>query len=150
MEDDQLIYEYFKVFSRLEYALKRVGLVKENPTKIDIDWEAFRISISEKYTGNEVRHQVNYIIENPPQKQFFEKGKLLWKQAKPQHKDELTLLLVYIKRVRNNLFHGGKYQGDTLPMLDRDIVLISFSLTILQHLISLNLRVKKAYFSNDK
>jgi hypothetical protein len=44
---------------------------------------------------------------------------------------ELERLLIYIRRMRNNLFHGGKSQPGSPMQVDRNANLLRHGLTIL-------------------
>jgi len=48
-----------------------------------------------------------------------------------------------VRRVRNNLFHGGKF----LPGGDRDQVLVQYALAVLRACLPLNADVETAYAS---
>ena len=74
---------------------------------------------------------VDYFKVNPPRKQTVDGGRVEWSSVDPGTQLELDRLLVLVRRVRNNLFHGGKFQGATSdPSLDE--MLLSQSLVILE------------------
>ena len=58
-----------------------------------------------------------------------------------------TSLFRHIRRVRNNLFHGGKFGGNWLEP-DRSKLLLTYSLMILNELIKLNARLSEAIKSS--
>ncbi|MBK0795138.1 hypothetical protein GZV14_28120, partial [Escherichia coli O25b:H4-ST131] len=41
----------------------------------------------------------------------IEDDSLVWDDSLPQEKDLAKFLFLLIRRVRNNLFHGGKFNG---------------------------------------
>ena len=52
-----------------------------------------------------------YILENPPMKQVLnERGKVIWKEV-PNNDKTVEALFGHIRRIRNNLFHGAKFNG---------------------------------------
>lgn len=67
-----LITEFFFVFSRFEYALKRAGLVKPKRRSAEPDWDTFGESIEGRYNPNETSElasAVHYLLSEPPQRQ---------------------------------------------------------------------------------
>jgi hypothetical protein len=50
-----------------------------------------------------------YLRRNPPRKQVLRQGRLAWSDSRDTSLSEIEQLLVDIRRVRNNLFHGGKF-----------------------------------------
>lgn len=103
-ETSKIIFNFFETFSRFEYALKRVGyncgdgMAKAN-------WKKFSQDVNDKFkidADNELTKSVDYILNNPPNKQVVEDGVLSWSSNKPDAKSDTELLFQYIKRVRNN------------------------------------------------
>jgi len=55
---------------------------------------------------------IKYLLEHPPKKQAIIRGTLSWQDSQPDRNSPmLQNLLVLVRRVRNNLFHGGKFPG---------------------------------------
>lgn len=69
-------------------------------------------------------------MEEPPRKQVIEKGLLEWKAVSAHGQTLGEQLLVYVRRVRDNLFHGGKFNGHWFAP-ERSEVLMRYSLTVL-------------------
>ena len=110
---NKLAIEMFKTFSRFEYALKAAGF-HNGEGKAEPNWRAFSESITEHLKSpntDELAESIKYIIEQPPNKQIIENNILSWSEAKPNTNTESDLILLYVRRVRNNLFHGGKFNG---------------------------------------
>jgi hypothetical protein len=150
MEHEKLILEFFLLFSKLEYALKMAGFNKGNGNA-EANWNAFAESISDKFNRNnnaELTKGVDYILKNPPNKQIIKNGILEWSSTQPNSKSETDLLLQYICRVRNNLFHGGKYKGSLLENPDRSEQLLTSCVTILTYCLELSPNVKEAFDEN--
>ena len=139
--------EFFLIFSRFEYALKRSGYVKENRGYIEADWSKFGKYIEPKTEFTEITEAKKYLLERPPRKRILENGKLSWEAMNNLNNDVGSLIRI-IKAVRNNLFHGGKYPNPVGPVKDlsRDKELIEHSITVLKHLLCLSPEVKGYYF----
>lgn len=130
--------QFFRVFSRFEYSLKRSKYAKSNHNTVEVDWEKFANTYKQKYSDARKEESeidaIKYFKENPPKKQILEKGVLSWEQTKSnfESSNELGEILVLIRRVRNNLFHGGKYPVSPIPESARDDVLLKNSITIIR------------------
>ena len=150
MKHEQLIYKFFWQFSRFEYALKIVGFRNENGDARP-DWDAFTKSIKDDFikdSNEELAKSVDYILDHPPKKQVVIDGELKWSTDLPNNMAELNLLLVLVRRVRNNLFHGGKYKDRYLAEPERSEQLISACISILKHCLSLSHEVSEAFKFN--
>jgi hypothetical protein len=100
----------FFMFSRFEYALKRGGYVqwteeaKPDWGRYARDHAALLISIS----SSEFTDAVALLKDSPPKKQIIRDGHLDWGQDRSVSGFDFARLLCLVRRVRNNLFHGGK------------------------------------------
>src|SRR3712207_6356752 len=68
-----LITEFFFVFSRFEYALKRAGFVRPDRRNAEADWDAFGDSVEQQYAfdeDGELTTSVNYLLSDPPKRQI--------------------------------------------------------------------------------
>jgi len=103
----------FITISRLEYALKASDFYCGNHRRVEPDWERFARTlepvVDDEYRPNSVINSFKYILENPPKKQIIKGEKLDWIHAEPAAVNEVDKILKYVRRVRNNLFHGGKF-----------------------------------------
>jgi len=135
------VVKFFLIFSRFEYALKQAGF-RKGDRRAEANWDCFsdRINVylpSRKNGYDEFRNAIDYLNRCPPRIQIVKERngtKLLdWKCYKPQG-NEARVLTEYIRRIRNNLFHGGKFPFD--PELD--IPLINHATTVLKHLLELD------------
>ena len=91
----------------------------------------------------------DYFISQPPRKQILDSGVLGW--SKPQfHKREpfFTWLLLMVRSVRNNLFHGGKFPMAPIEDPSRNTDLLQHSITIIYACLQLDTTVAH-YFSSD-
>lgn len=84
------------------------------------------------------------MLANPPKKQIVEGGVLGWSASTPQTDLQSDRLLIYVRRVRNNLFHGGKFNGRWFEP-ERSTVLMQHSLTILNACLAASPAVSEAY-----
>jgi len=153
--DKQKAYVFFIVFSRFEYALKNGGYcTKTNTkdTKAKADWDRFgrdlRIIFNE-YSSKELDCAVKYIVEGPPKLQTYDNNNLNWEDSnryENQNQSLIEWLLLMIRRIRNNLFHGGKYPNFPVEEPSRNWELIDNSLIILMSCIDLKENVKDYFY----
>lgn len=148
-ETSEIICNFFETFSRFEYALKRVGY-NCGDGMAKVDWEKFIQDINDIFkidADKKLKESVNYILKNPPNKQVVEDGELSWSSNKPDANSDTELLFQYIKRVRNNLFHGGKYNGKYLEDPTISYKLLNSSIVILHYTLNLSQEVESAFHS---
>jgi hypothetical protein len=104
--------ELFRILSRFEYALKETGFGKVGRNEdVDVDWDGFANSQLGVDFLQSVREKgiSPTLLTKPPSRQVLRSGKLDWAVAgAPQSVQDL---FGAVRRVRNNLFHGGK-SGD--------------------------------------
>jgi len=53
---------------------------------------------------------------------------------------------MHIRRIRNNLFHGGKFVGGHLEEFDRNFRLVKCALLILKEIVNFDKKVKNAFY----
>jgi hypothetical protein len=148
-----LVYEFFFVFSRFEHSLLANNFIAERNGAVVADWDKFARTVNEGFNrtiGSDVEKAIRYYEEVPPKKQVLQLGRLAWKNVTPETKERLGRLLVLIRRVRNNLFHGEKFgvllEGDS----KRDADLLEHGLTILYACLWTNSEVKARFYSETK
>ncbi|EEJ2708096.1 hypothetical protein B5637_004398, partial [Salmonella enterica subsp. enterica serovar Kiambu] len=129
---EKLILDFICVFSRLEYALKVSGFARGDSKKVEPCWDCFAKKINDnflKIENEDLKKAVGYLLESPPRKQILSEGKIIF-QDQPVDKKQRTTqqLLLMIRRVRNNLFHGGKYCPDGEKESGRNEDLLNASL----------------------
>jgi hypothetical protein len=126
-----LAWKFFVFFSRFEYALKRGGFLTADNSTATPNWDAFgRRYVSEyeqlKKSLPRFDNAVKYFFSQPPRKQCHENGTLSWSQPQRYENErcEFVRLLLMIRCVRNNLFHGGKFPLMPIkdPSRDRDLL----------------------------
>jgi hypothetical protein len=145
-----LIFKFFITFSRFEYALKSAGFCDGNENSIKPSWDKFANSIRLKFDyfiDENLTNAVEYLISNPPKKQVLDSGILVFKNR--SNLDELNIvhrLKLNICDIRNNLFHGGKFDGDFEPEISRNYLLLKNALTVLDNWLLLEEDVKHYFF----
>lgn len=122
----------FVSFSRFEYALKRAHFARreqEGGTRLG----QIADELGPPFFG-EVRNSgiARDPIAKTPKSQIVIDGELSWKDAEPV--GDVRTLFVAIRRVRNNLFHGGKFPQPIGPLakVSRDRKLLAQPLAVLQ------------------
>lgn len=141
--DRDLAFQFLVEFARFEFALKAARFVYqgENERNLEVDFDCFARAIAEpfqKRLGNGDEDLIaarNYFHELPPQKQIWNGHGPDWKEALPQNQVESAFLLILLRRVRNNLFHGGKGWKRPDDTLDRDNKLLKHGLKIMEAMI---------------
>jgi hypothetical protein len=144
--DTKLVIKFFAMFSRTEYALKQAkyfSYPSENTGTVDAkaDWCKFARELNNLYPEQieNLLQAAKYLREQPPKKQIVKQQngefQLTWIPS-PKPKD-LIDLLVLVRRVRNNLFHGGKYPEGPEEKLSRDRDLMKSCLVILEECLRL-------------
>lgn len=145
--DRELVFYFFVAFSLFEKALKENGFyqVKGNED-IQPDWRRLASTIDEQFTATqnlpenqELKTVVDYFINNPPKKQVFRDSHIQFVNTGRSSDSDTAWLAILINRVRNNLFHGGKFSYER----PRDRELLQFSLIILEEWANLNPDVKR-------
>jgi hypothetical protein len=139
--NEGVVLEFFVTFSRFECALKRARFVKgDKHGNAHPDWEKFVRKVARRLgeiTGGEFIKAKSYLLQNPPLKQVFrkpDKGVRWEENCKRDGESEGEYLLRLVRAVRNNLFHGGKYEYSVV--IDdhalRNNELLKASLTVLE------------------
>ena len=147
-EPDELAYIFFKRFARFEYALKAAGF-NNGEGEAKPNWDAFAKSIRpnfEHVQAQLLKDATTYILTNPPKKQIVENGKLGWDRSLCRSPYDADKLLVYVRRVRNNLFHGGKFNGHWFEP-ERSAELMKYSLIVLEACLDASEAVNEAFNS---
>jgi hypothetical protein len=132
----------------MEYALKASGFARGNEKNVEADWDAFAKHIGtvlDPSISEDLQVAVDYLLTTPPKKQVLKKN-IAWLDSPPDNKQSLAQqVLSMVRRVRNNLFHGGKFMPVANAHRDRDELLVKHSLVVLRACIPLNHSVERAY-----
>ena len=143
---NKLSIDMFRVFARFEYALKAAGF-HHGAGRAEPNWEKFARSIGstlDEPDTKKLQEAVQYILEHPPKKQVIKNDKIDWYEVEPDHISRTELILLFVRRVRNNLFHGGKFHGHWFEPV-RDYDLLRHSLIILRACLAASGPVGNAY-----
>ncbi len=133
--DRYLVLEFFTVFSRFEYALKREGFLTTANGDANPNWDGFfdrykDISLRLCTASSDAKH----ILSNPPMKQIVRNNVLGWTSANSEDELEYQRLNLFIRRIRNNLFHGGKFPFAPVAEPARNEKLIRAALNVLNEI----------------
>jgi hypothetical protein len=125
---------FFFYFARFEYALKRAGFVTTTDDA-QPDWDAFGnkyASVVATDQTPELLQAMAYLTGAPPKKQVVTNAGLEWSDDNFNGAFDLLRGLVLLRRVRNNLFHGGKFQSGLAAEVSRDMKLLNASLAVME------------------
>jgi len=132
--ENGLAAEFFAAFARWEFALKDSGYFVPNREDAVADWDRLANELGIHFLPNrtkEVADAVEFLMKVPPNKQVIEDGRInLVPRPRPATEPQLLSLIHYVRRMRNNLFHGGK-DFSTLAFVERDKTLLKHGLIIL-------------------
>ncbi len=148
--DHDLLIEFFLTFARFEFALKAAGFVRGGLQGARPDWDSFGRSL-DLHTARLDRNcaaAVEYFSLHPPWRQVVTANRLAWDSAvrfAPVERMEQVLELV--RRVRNNLFHGGKFSDGVHNDPGRNELLLRHSLAVLHRCLELSPSVAADYDS---
>ena len=145
-ELDQLAQMMFRTFSRLEYALKASGF-HCGDGDANANWRKFSESLSglfDQPRGETFKAAVAYVLAHPPKKQVIVDDHLDWRVVEPDTNLTSDRVLIYVRRVRNNLLHGGKFNGHWFEP-ERSEALLRHSLSILHACLAASPDVSAAF-----
>jgi hypothetical protein len=145
----ELITEFFISFARFECALKEGGFTNGGANRVVPNWGRFVSNIRSKYylsKSQQINDAVNYITGKPPKIQILIGGSLTRRnRIFSSGDDEITKLKLSICDIRNNLFHGGKFQGIYEEDVSRNYMPLKHSITILNYWLTLNTTVNQNF-----
>lgn len=134
----------FKIMMRLEFALKDQGYIKGNTgSAAEVAWDKYAKEKLGKPFFDKIKKtgRAEVLISKPPKRQTVNADSTLcWKQA--NQAQNITDLIMYLRRVRNNLFHGGK-SGD--PDSDRNAELFENSLFVIDEVLKFDFDLKTSF-----
>jgi hypothetical protein len=133
----ELTVEFLGTFARFEYALKRAGYVEGDDKSVAADWDRFGrdvAAISPEALACMVA-SCPYLQDHPPKKQVLRDGGLVWKTRGASGGTVIQEILLSVRTVRNNVFHGGKFPEGPVAEPLRDERLIRDCLAVLNSLL---------------
>lgn len=132
---DKFAFTFFKLFAQYESMLKEKGFFQVGKSgNIFVDWNRFANEVIGKNFMTDLgvdAPAADYILDQPPKKQVAIREKIVWMDV-PTTEKSVQILFTYICRVRNNLFHGAKFNGTWFDP-ERSEALLKHSLTVLEH-----------------
>lgn len=132
---DQLAFRFFRLFARFEATLKERGFYRVENGRIVVDWDRFATEVVGKQFLAELGDKAEaaiYVLSEPPKRQGPNtEGKIVWIDVSADDKSAQALV-GHIRRMRNNLYHGGKFNGTWFDP-ERSELLLAHGLTILEH-----------------
>lgn len=153
VEIDDLAVSFFYVFSRFEYALKRNDYFKGDGKEVVADWDRFGGDLDNNLPLSGVNSEAfkeasNYIFEYSPKKQIVSNKKLDWKELSFDDKNFKNLLIL-VRRIRNNLFHGGKFPGRPVDGSERNQELLRAGRVIILGCLEFDKKVEHEFYRNE-
>ncbi|WP_137169898.1 hypothetical protein [Marinomonas sp. FW-1] len=144
-----LAIEFMATFSRMEHALKSTGYVLGYEGKVEPSWDQFANEIHEQFdqlASEELVAAKNLLLNSPPRKQVLQRGQVIFQeQVLDQNQRTTQQIIRFVRTVRNNLFHGGKFLPTGEVESGRNEALVKSSLKIIKACIEVNERVKQSY-----
>jgi len=144
-----LAIEFMATFSRMEHALKSTGYALGNQGKVEPDWDRFANEIDQQFdqlNNNQLTEAKDFLLNSPPRKQVLQDGLVTFQeQTVDQNQRTTQQVLRFVRTVRNNLFHGGKYLPTGENEVGRNEELVKASLKVIKACIELNDGVRQSY-----
>jgi hypothetical protein len=137
----ELTLEFLATFARFEFALKKVGYAQGDDSKVSPDWDSFAKDVAQldRAALAPVLNACEYLQQHPPKKQVLQHGVLHWGARQGTSGSAIGDVLLSVRTVRNNVFHGGKFPDGMITDPLRDEQLIRDCLSVLKGLLELPL-----------
>jgi hypothetical protein len=153
IEGQELVNEFFVAFSRFEYALKAtIAYAKGNNGKVEPNWDRFISDVRDdfdKTKSKELTEAVDFLLNNPPRIQILIHDSISWTdRVFSINTRDINKLSLHIRDIRNNLFHGGKFNGDFQRDVSRNYILINSALIVINELVILRDDVRNNFLSD--
>ena len=112
---DLIAFKFFKLFAQYESSLKERGFYRvSGKGGIIVDWDRFacdRIGSDFLAQMGDQAEAATFILNAPPQKQAVDaNGHIVWQEV-ANDDQSVQALFGHLSRMRNNLFHGAKFNG---------------------------------------
>jgi len=126
--DINLVICFFNYFSRFEHALKMRGFKKldRDGYIVGVAWRSYNPEIQYPTKTNQLDKAIEYLCQFPVKRQ---KDNLSWEAVSPITPANFSDALNAVPKIRNNLFHGGKYLK---PDPKRDSALINAAIVLIK------------------
>ncbi|MFP8832815.1 hypothetical protein ACLIJR_00950 [Hydrogenophaga sp. XSHU_21] len=133
-----LAFDFFFWFSRFEFALKENGYLKSHSrgAKAEPGWKEF---VDKWHSTYILSSEACALLAAKPEQQIVgPNDELKWREVDlTKSKSDLSNLVLLLKTVRNNLFHGGKHGGAGWDDPYRTEILLSSGIAVLNQLAQL-------------
>lgn len=146
----ELACEFLAVFARMEYALKATRFAAGDGGGVSACWDKFANEADERFdavASKDLKEAVDCLWNNPPRKQVLDEGqsvKFRDFEIDPAQR-KLQQLLLMVRTVRNNLFHGGKHLPGSETEPGRNEALVRSALVVLRECAQLVADVREIY-----
>jgi hypothetical protein len=121
-----LTLEFMATFARFEYALKKSGYARGDNSQVSPDWDAFAKDVAklDATALAPVLEASRYLQQHPPKKQVFDNGLIRWVDRRGTSGSAIGDVLLSVRTVRNNVFHGGKFPDGMItdPLRDEQLI----------------------------
>ena len=149
-EDRERLFRLLALFARWESALKRTGFVSAGQYgQAEANWNTFADAVEAKVAAlkdSTFTKARDYLLTKPPRRLCVENNHLVWRNnPRRQNETDARYFFRVVRDVRNNLFHGGKYQGGPEAELARDRQLIDCVAIVLEVAIDLDPRIRNVF-----
>jgi hypothetical protein len=135
-----LTLEFLAIFARFEFALKKAGYAQGDDSKVSPDWDSFARDVAKLDAAlAPMLNGCQYLQQHPPKKQVLQNGALQWVARQVTSGSAIGDVLLSVRTVRNNVFHGGKFPDGVITDPLRDEQLIRDCLAVLKGLLELPL-----------
>ena len=89
---------------------------------------------------------VKFLLDQPPRKQVLSGTRVEFRDCLPdENLPQVVQVLLMVRRVRNNLFHGGKYLPEGKTEAGRDERLVACSMQVLKYCLNMAPEVQVSY-----
>lgn len=146
--DHDLLFQFFLTFSRFEFALKSAGFALGNIHGSKPDWPRFGASLDLDMARQDPNcaAAVDYLALHPPWRQVVIAHGLAWDSSVSFTRlDRMDQVLELVRRIRNNLFHGSKFNDEVHSGLGRNELLLRHSIAVLHRCLELSPSVAAPY-----
>lgn len=151
IEGRTLIVEFFITFSRFECALKASNFAIGDNEQVKPNWDAFIASVrpvfNKEYTAG-LKDAFDYLLQHPPRIQRLHNNQIGWRDRIFQgNEPEINRVSLSIRDIRNNLFHGGKFQGNFEQDVSRNYLLLKNAIIVLDEWLRISDPVRQNYLA---
>jgi len=135
-EKHEVIYTFIKSFIGFEVKLKRLNYYKKSVKRknVEVDWDSFEKDYREVILiiANSDDKHIKYLLTNPPKKMCVKDNSITFDRTVTDN--AANELMISLRAIRNNLFHGGKFDGEELSGSERNMTLLKSAIFVLKKL----------------